>query len=223
MNKSRTAYIDLFSGPDRCVEENSGRETLGSPLRVISFPDFNYLFFSDIEPVATSALRARLADEQRSGISICEADCNEAAMEARRLIPGGSRPPLGLAFLDPTAFQIRFETLRQFTAGLRIDLIITFMTGYIRRNLDLGAPLDAFMGSTAWRDASKSTRQILDLYEDQLRALGYGYVDDDIRITNSNESTLYHLVFASKHPRGKEFFDKVSQRRYDGQSRMNLG
>lgn len=222
MKHSHPAYVDLFSGPGLCVEEDSRRETHGSPLRAAAFPNFKSLFFNDLDTESVAALRQRLARLARPGIIVHQADCNEAALEARRLLFSGSRPPLGLAFIDPPAFQIRFDTLRAFTEGLRIDLIITFMTGYIRRNLDLGANLDAFMGTAAWRDSSKSTRQILDLYEGQLKSIGYDYVDDDIRITNSRESTLYHLVFASKHPRGLDFFRKISGRRYNGQRRMSF-
>jgi hypothetical protein len=61
---------------------------------------------------------------------------------------------------------------------------------------------------------------MLDLYENQLKKLGYLHVNDDARMINSKGSTIYHIVFASKHPTGEDFFRKISRRTYRGQQRL---
>ncbi len=53
-------------------------------------------------------------------------------------------------------------------------------------------------------------------------SLGYDDFNDDVRIANSVQSTIYHLVFASKHKRGTEFWRKISRRKFSGQARMDL-
>jgi three-Cys-motif partner protein len=160
-------------------------------------------------------------------------DCNDAVGPARDfLFPQGSAGrTLGLAVIDPTAFQMRYDSIARLTAGLRVDLIIIVMTGFIRRFI--GTPeferaLDQFFGTAEWRhllagkdEGERITyRKLLDLYERQLKKLGYRHVSDDARILNTKGSTIYHIVFASKHPRGKEFFDKISQRTYTGLRRL---
>ncbi len=105
------------------------------------------------------------------------------------------------------------------------------MTGFVRRFITTPGyedALDGFYGTRAWRkilhgrdEGEKVTsRKLLDLYEEQLAGLQYLHVHDDARILNSKRSTIYHIVFASKHPRGAEFFKKISRRTYSGQRRI---
>lgn len=226
-------YADLFSGPGLNVEP-TGRESLGSPLRALRLGGFSRVFANDADPEAVRALRERTKGEHEDRLAITQADCNEAVRDARAfLFPAQSRSStLGLAFIDPTAFQMRFDAMRELTSGVNLDLIITFMTSYPRRFLGrdafgVGSDFDLFMGTRGWRalvglnrNRRTFTRQLLDIYERQLGSLGYTYVDDDVRILNRNKSTVYHLVFASRHPRGKEFFARISQRSPGGDRRL---
>jgi three-Cys-motif partner protein len=229
----RLVYADLFSGPGRTVEEGTGTESLGSPLRALQFREFAALFFNDGDEEAVRALRARTAHESPDRVRITNRDCDEAVEEAREfLFPrGAEQSTLGFAFIDPTAYQMRFESVQRLTAGLRWDLIITFMTSFPKRfigqpGFDEGSDFDLFMGTREWLDlgghrvAFGFTRELLDIYKGQLKTLEYEYVDDSIRVLNSKRSTIYHLIFASKHPRGADFFEKISQRDYRGQRRL---
>ena len=231
----RRVYIDLFSGPGRCFVEESQQEVRGSPLLALDAKHpFTDLYFNDAEVNVSTALNGRVASRvANSRVNIRSLDCNEAARDVVNTL-GLDRPgTLGLAVIDPTAFQLSFDALAAMTKGRRIDLIVTLMTGYLRRFLEQPGyerPLDAFFGSSDWRKlideratGGKVTyRHLLDSYEDKLRSIGYLHVDDDIRILNSHEQTIYHLVFASKHPKGAEFFKKISRRKYGGQARLDI-
>ncbi len=161
-------------------------------------------------------------------------DCNEAAREvADMFFSGADRSrTLGLAFIDPTAFQIGLDAIRNMTAGHRIDVIVTVMTGYMKRFMrqpGFERPLDTYFGSESWKELvdpsapeKVTSRALLDYYENGLRELGYVDLNDDVRIANSTQSTIYHLVFASKHKRGAEFWRKISRRKFSGQARMDL-
>jgi len=224
-SKFRLVYADFFSGPGLCIDEETRRESLGSPLRAAARSGFDALVLNDADPEAIEALNTRLATVAHPNATVLQMDCNDAVLEARRILfpSHQARSTLGLAFVDPTGFQMDFDSIQRLTAGIRMDLIITFMSGYIRRfgqQEDLAGRVDAFMGTDRWRAAAGSTRGVLDIYEDQLRGIGFDHVDDDIRIVNSRESTIYHLVFASKNPRGIDFFRKISRRTYKGQQRM---
>jgi len=84
--------------------------------------------------------------------------------------------------------------------------------------------MDRAFGVPDWRDLLAKQRitfgDLLDLYKKQLGRIGYAYTYDSTRIQNPHGSTIYHLVFASKHKRGEEFFQKISQRTYDGRRRL---
>ena len=228
----RRAYIDLFSGPGKDVVEGTTNEIDGSPLLALKTRSpFTDVYLNDIDPIATSALRARAPANSQMALTIRHLDCNTAARDAIGALQLDKAGTIGLAVVDPTGFQIQFDSLKALTVGRPIDLIVTLMTGYLKRFIaspDLERRLDPFFGSPRWRSLVdlKSAgqrvtfRHLLDFYEQQLRDIGYAHVDDDIRILNSNEATIYHLIFASKHPRGAEFFKKISQRSFGGQRRL---
>jgi len=86
--------------------------------------------------------------------------------------------------------------------------------------------LDEFFGTPNWREAYGSSQRaghregariLLDCYESQLGKIGYEWTVDDIRITNTMNVGLYHLIFASKSPRGEDFWKKISGRSPGGQ------
>jgi three-Cys-motif partner protein len=230
----RRVYIDLFAGPGRSRVRGTGQEFDGSPVRALRARDpFTLLYLNDADPRATASLYELVPVERRPSVTLANLDCNDAAKAAGNQFFGGpdQRRTLGLAVIDPTAFQISFDAIRQMTMGRRIDLIITFMTGYIRRFIEqpsYASRLDSFFGSQEWRqlvEARASGQRLtfgalLDFYEDRLRSIGYIHVDNHVRILNSKARPIYHLVFASKDPKGHEFFKKISRRGFRGQQRL---
>ena len=222
-------YADFFAGPGRCVVEESGEESEGSPLRAIRY-GFSSIFLNDYDRVAVDALRERTRGEDR--VHITQLDCNAAVDEAIDfLIPQGARrKTLGLAFIDPTAYQMRFDSIRRLTARGRFDLLVTFMTNYGTRFISRpgfgeGSDFARFIGPEAYdkhvRGRSIRTYQLLQTYREQLGKIGYGFVDDVARIPSEGQA-FYHLVFASHSSRGREFFKKIRERTPVGQRRMDL-
>lgn len=230
----RRVYIDLFSGPGRCVIEDTQQEVDGSPLLALSAKySFTDVYLNDLDPFAIEALRARVQGLAVRAPVFRTLDCNDAARDAVTVLNLGS-DALGLAVVDPTGFQIHFDAIEELSRGRKIDLIITFMSQSLKRFIgepQMESALDGFFGDRNWRTlvdkkdiAGRVTaRALLDHYEDRLRKLGYAHVNDHIRILNSRESPIYHLVFASKHPRGAEFFKKISQKRFSGQNELPWG
>ena len=224
-------YADLFAGPGININKESGTESRGSALLAVDAP-FTKIFLSDSDPHVIEALKARTADQDPGRVRIECLDCNEAPSRAREfLFPDGpGSGTLGLAFLDPFAYQISFDSVRRLSAGLPLDLIVTFMTTFAKRFLyqpgfGRGSDFERFMGTDEYLalrdDATASiTRSLLDMYERELRGIGYLHADDDSRILNTKRSTIYHLVFASKHPRGADFFEKISRVEPTGQRRL---
>ncbi len=228
----RLVYADLFAGPGLCVDEESGEERPGSALMAARHEEFEAVFLNDISTDSIAALRRRVGEANASHVRFTDMDCNDAAVTAREHLfpPFEAGRTLGLAVIDPTAFQISFDAIRRMTAGLRIDLIITFMTGYIRRFIgepSLEATLERFFGTSAWRDLIPGKgperltyRALLNLYEDQLRSIGYTVFDDRQQARNRTGASIYHMVYASKHERGGDFWQKISQKDHVGRVRL---
>lgn len=232
---SSLVYADLLAGPGIAVDRQTGEEQPGSALLAINRPAFTRLFLNDVDPKITQALRARIGGEPLERVRIETQDCNTVVDAARDfLFPMGRYSgSLGLAVIDPTAFQMTYEAIGRLTNGLPIDLIIIVMTGFIRRFVALPAyenPLDAFFGTRDWREFVTQRRggmrityaSMLDLYKEQLGRIGYNYVNEPWRtqMKNSHGATVYHIVFASKHPIGADFFEKISRRTLAGQRRL---
>lgn len=226
----RRVYIDLFSGPGKCVIEGTSREIPGSPLIALKY-GFTDALLNDKDPRATASLKRRTAEFPAIKSLVTTEDCNTAARMAPSALQLDQPGTLALAVVDPTAFQISLASLEELTRGRRVDLIVTLMTGYLKRFLAEPAfpkDLDSFFGGPDWQglvDLRRSGGKItfgalLDLYASKLRAIGYAYVDHDINLLNSNEQTIYHLVFASKNDRGLDFFRKISGRRFSGQQKL---
>lgn len=233
-DKWRLAYVDLFSGPGRSVIEVTNEEIDGSPIIALNtkYP-FNDLYFNDADGAVTAVLAARLGEPRPANVTVGTKDCNLAAVEAHRMLFSGASAAgtLGLAFIDPTAFHIGLDAIARLTTGVRIDVIITVMTGYMTRFMgqpSFQSPMDQFFGSTDWRKFIEAggeritSRRVLDHYEDRLRGIGYLHFDDSIRIPNSRDRTIYHLVYASKHELGQRFFREISRRTESGQARMDI-
>jgi hypothetical protein len=96
--------------------------------------------------------------------------------------------------------------------------------------------VDEFFGGIEWRKVYDKfqrreerfiSRVLLDHYKDKLQSLGYREVfrDDEIGdeplIRNAKRNApLYRLLFASKHPLGHDFWQKVIHRDVYGQTRL---
>ena len=228
------AYADLLCGQGLCKDEG-GAETPGSPVLALKRESFARLFFNDADERAIEALRARMDREGLANgraVETTSRDCNEAAEQARAfLFPAGhARDTLGLAFIDNQGFEMTLDGLRRLTRGVRMDLLITFMTSFpkrfiTQRGFGPESNFAKFIGPVAYRRYVQGrsriqTHELLRAYRERLRTIGYRYVDDKVSVRNTNNSTIYHLVFASRHSLGKNFFEKISRRTSTGQQRM---
>ena len=137
------------------------------------------------------------------------------------------------AFVDPEGLHVHFETLRLLTDGRRVDLLVLFADRMdILRNVDTtyvedeDSKLDLFLGPdsewrTAWNNLPNQSPQnacdlFADIYKDQLkRYLGYRVFSH--RIMKSSRSPLYRIIYACKHDRGEEFWNKISKIDRSGQ------
>ncbi len=224
------AYVDLFSGPGMCIDRDTGEEFEGSPLLALgcSTP-FTHHYFNDIDTELIGALEQR---QQRlfpqAKVTYSNLDCNLAATSIAAQLPKGA---LTLAFIDPWAYEVTFDALASLLQGPHIDVIVTFHSTAIKRNVHQEvAAVDKFLDGTAWRerywaaqgDLSTPPRVVLiDTLRARLRErLDYKFFGDPEVIRSTNGAPMYYMIFASHHPRGRDFWRKSSTRTRSGQRTM---
>ena len=153
---------------------------------------------------------------------------------------------LALALIDPTGLHFHFKSLEELVTGRKVDLIYLFPDGMdVKRNLETYLEtdqLDLVLGTQGWRatiaeELSKypasqealicpgATKLVFNVFKNQLRTLGYDYITagDEIRFKNSKSANLYYLVFASRHKKGHEFWNKIQVIDPRGQRKMDFG
>lgn len=213
-------YLELFSGPGRCLIRNTGREDLGSPLKIIEH-EFTKFIFTEMSVVAAKALAQRLEPFPNSrNTEIWCGDCADAIKQIQ--IPARS---LTLAFIDPTGIgHAPFSLIQTLHRKTRCDLLINIQHGMgIKMNIHQYTPdadeesaLTKFLGNDSWKslprhNAREFFRGVLSLYKEQLHQLGFKRecIGQEVLVTNDHNTPLYLLLFASKHPKGKEFWTKA--------------
>jgi len=180
-------YVDLFAGPGKCIVRGSQEEIDGSPLIALkSTYKFRKYIFVESDPRALDALKARVST---LGFQVpClyyGKDCNSAVGDIRKEL---SSRTLSLTFIDPTGLQITWDSIKELTAGLRMDILLNFMYGIaLKRNLEKSlkvenSAVDKFLPKTIdWRklfhkyrgDVRRTSSAILKGYIQELNRIGY--------------------------------------------------
>jgi three-Cys-motif partner protein len=214
-----------MAGPGRCQQEESGEFYDGSPLLALNYP-FTHHVYVEIDEAAAAALNERCEPWRRRGrhVTVIQGDCNRHIGDVIAALP---RNGLTFAFLDPTNWQVRFSSIRRLTDKRRVDLLVTFMAGMMKRVHSGGRELDAFFGTTAWKSdpryqgsTGKPTLSgLLACYREQLATIGYQdrLAAREIPVVNSRNAIMYLMAFFSKHPLGYEFWDRITTEDQDGQ------
>jgi len=209
-------YIDLFAGPGRCLIRDKEEEIDGSPLIALNAPyAFAGYFFVELNGEALDVLLQRCESHPNyNRVKFYSGDCNSVIDDIMDNIPIRS---LCLAFVDPTGLHFKFSTLEKL-AQRRVDLIITFPEGSIKRNIkkfmaEPHSPLDDVIGDSGWRQFNTG-REMIEYYRRKLASLSYQEVKlgDEIAIRSTDKNLpLYFLLFASKHRLGHWFWEQITR------------
>ena len=237
-------YIDLFAGPGKNIIKDKDEILLGSPLLalVTKYPFTNY-YFADLDSYNVKALRERCsASPQSNQVHTYTENANKIVSTVVATIRQFYPRSLNLAFLDPEGLELEWSTVAQL-GTLRCDLILHYSQQGLTRFIGNAfmaseeTSVDRFFGTGDWRDIYAHWhnkprrigmhRELLNFYKDRLKSLGYQEVKQSdeimteplIRNTKRN-APLYRLIFASKHPLGNEFRQKITKRDRYGQKQM---
>lgn len=223
-------YLEIGSGPGRCILRETGEELDGTSLAVINRDAFSFIrkaiFVDKNEDVVTS-LNDRISSLGKSGIA--EATTGDYTDLTRMGHVLSELPDrcLNLVFLDPTDCSIPFSLIRLIDKSLvNVDVIANIaLKTDVGRNIR-SAILDpafkqvrqkysSFLGGEDFfrkaevNESAKSGKDaklrelFLDEYRVNLGALGFIYTDT-VPVKN-----YYHLFYASKDSRGLDFWQKA--------------
>lgn len=243
----RRIYIDLFSGPGKCLIQTNNEFLLGSPLISLTTDHpFTDYFFVDVESKNKEALETRSKgtkvsqDRIRCWVGDANKKVFEIVSEIKKIDEEylvGTWSSLNLAFLDPEGFELEWNTVAELAKVSKMDLIIHYSQQGVKRMADRAlaskkeTAIDKFFGDTEWRkvyakckdDPTGIHRPLIDYYKSKLKDLGYEEVKDDEEVwveplmKNRKNAPLYRLLFASKSQLGLKFWKDVTKVSANGQ------
>ena len=228
-------YIEICSGPGRCIDRKSGTEFNGTSLCIVQNHAFKFLkkaIFFDYNQHVVETLGRRL---ETRGITTARAyvgDYYDPVQIRDHIMSEIQGNGLFLIFIDPTDCSVPFELIKCLKEGIsNIDFIINFPVGSdFNRNIGnaIGSPkthekviekyrnflgYDDFFRDQRLQKADNLQRRNIfrEYYINSFRRIGYKYFDSR-KIRN-----YYDLMFASSHEKGIEFWEKINRTGFDGQ------
>ncbi len=244
-SKSNAVYIDLFPGPGRCIIREEKREINNGALIAMSREEapFNEYVFVDVDEENCDALSKRIP----AGLKYSH-NCGNSNDVVFGIVEKLEEKPYRyhFAFLDPFGpDNLKFTTIKELAKLKRMDLLIHFPLGSIKRNLPkwIGKEntiLDEFLGTDEWRkdiDVSNESgvvEKLIKTLEKQLITIGYpqeglrmAASDTSISssmsavpIKNSKDVSLYVLVLAAKHKLAQDIWNSIIRIGPNGQREL---
>ncbi len=243
-NKWEINYIEICSGPGRCISREIGREFNGTALSIIKHPAYQYLhkaLFFDFNPQIVEALNKRIELLNTSKAKALIGDFFKPEEICDAIKKEISPRSLNLVLIDPTDCSIPFNLILQLKNTIpNIDFIINVAIGSdYNRNIkelllnpakfkSLALKYARFLDSTDFFHDSNNIKlaqqsnhlelrnAFREAYISNLKKIGYEYFRYK-RIEN-----LYDILFATTNKKGIEFWDKANKYKFDGQSSLNF-
>lgn len=235
-------YIEICSGPGRCINRDRGIEFDGTALSIIRHDSYKHLhkaLFFDFNPVVVDTLNQRLQKSQVLNSKAFVGDYFDPSQICVKIDKEINSRSLNLVLIDPTDCSVPFDLIRHLKRTIpNMDLIINIATGtdYNRNIKDLllnqekfenllskyAKFLDShefFSNPENIKLAEQSNNLALrnsfrKEYEKKLISLGFNFFRFK-RIQN-----YYDLLFATANEKGLDFWDKANRYTFDGQKNL---
>lgn len=210
-------YLEVFSGPGVLLDEALGKEIPGSPLEALGLSTpFDRCVFSDFSESFVTALDSRIG--MHPGVNVLQGDANDPA-HLKRVCDLIDPRALVMAYLDPAKPNLHWSTVAYLADRFRfLDFIINLPHSGIHRSLAIGStdgPARVLNHpdpeSLLRPDAGKVADAIRAHYDDQLRSIGFEYIARRCVRQIANNSPLYDVVLASRHPKAVELWEKANK------------
>lgn len=228
-NKWPLNYIEICSGPGRCINRQEGCEFDGTAIAIMNHKQFQYVnraIFYDYDETVINTLKQRITNMHLSNKAIAKfGDYNHPDTICADL-NGFDDNCLNLIFIDPTDCSVPFSLIKRISSTLKkVDLIINVatMTDF-NRNIQMAFddPKRAekyvrFLDDVSFfeseenrtlcnkKDYTRLRKQFRESYMNSLKRVGFNYFD----YTPING--FYDILFATSNPKGIEFWKKATK------------
>lgn len=244
-NKWNINYIEICSGPGRCIYRNKPNEYDGTALSILhhkAYKHINCILFFDKEKEVVDILNKRINNLNKDKAKAFIADYNKpnTIIDIIKNSNINITNSLNLVVIDPTDCSVPFETIKKIKDKLvKIDLIINFAYGTdLKRNIvklvkgELKSAENkyiSFLGSNNFinnieykklAEQNKSDKLLkiyLENYKENLKNIGLKFIELSQPIQH-----YYTLLFASADEKGLEFWNKILKTEYSGQKMLDL-
>lgn len=233
-NKWKLNYVEICSGPGKCIDRKNGYEFDGTALSVLKHDSFRYLnkaFFFDYDQNVVSILNQRIRGLQITKAKAYVGDYLNADTIRDVLRSQVTLDSLNLVVIDPTDCSVPFSCIESLKSTVRnMDIIINVATGTdFNRNVnnilsdpikysDVKEKYEAFLSNRGFFDSLKSDDSNYNkrmafrgAFMDSLRRIGFKYFEI------KEVENYYDILFASESERGLDFWHKANKLTFDGQ------
>jgi three-Cys-motif partner protein len=231
-------YIEICSGPGRCIDRLLGNEFDGTSLcvaRRAEFKNISKAIFFDHNPEIVDILNQRLTKLNLHNAHAHYGDYFKADDICDYIASETDQKGLYLIFIDPTDCSVPFELIRKLKERFKnIDFIINIAIGTdFTRNITNSiqnpksyskviSKYSTFLGTSDFfkdpklkkSDTTDLRALFRDYYVNSLKSIGYKFTAFE-RIKN-----YYDLIFVSSHERGLYFWKEATKIEYDGQRQL---
>jgi three-Cys-motif partner protein len=228
-SNSEFVYVDCFSGPWRAADEDLGDTSIRIALDRLNsvrkglaerakHPVIRAIFVEK-SPAAFTALEQVLQEHQGEVKTTALQGTFEENISRILDLVGST---FAFFFVDPTGWTgFAMDNLRPILQRSKGEVMINFMYDFINRFLNFQSAaheesLDLCFGTPEWRKiraAADRERAAVALYVKQVRSTGGFRYATFTRILNPLQDRAYfHLVYATRNPKGIEEFRDVERR-----------
>jgi three-Cys-motif partner protein len=221
-------FVDCCSGPCNTNTDDQSDSSFGIAVRQLRHArdllkseghivNFRCLFI-ERDPDAYSELETFCKTVTDIQVKPLRGDFVELIPEILKFV--NERPnSFPFFFIDPKGWSpLKIRALTPLLQHAPGEVLINFMTSHIRRFLeDQGKDFGALLGSRALQDMQGLTGQERDDaaafgYADQVaRAGSFEYVCTTLVLKPHSDQTYYHLIYATRHPKGVEVFKQAER------------
>ena len=235
--KWKLNYIEICSGPGRCVSRSDKTEFDGTSLSVIKREEFKYInkaLFFDINERVVGTLNERFANSGITNAKAYVGDYTVSETICSVLRKELTTDSLNLVVIDPTDCSLPFQMIRDLKGTLpKVDFLINvaIWTDYNRNVKNTLTKPDSFskarkkyssfVGNNRFYDliyAGMSDLQLrerfIEEYKTSFKTEGYSFFDF------KTVENFYYIFFASQSDRGLDFWNKATQYEFDGQGAL---
>lgn len=233
-NKWKLNYVEICSGPGKCIDRKSGYEFDGTALSVLKHDSFKYLknaFFFDYDQNVVSILNQRIQSLRIPNAKAYVGDYCNANSICDILRSQVTSESLNLVVIDPTDCSVPFSCIESLKSTLsNMDIIINVATRMdFNRNVDnilsdskkyadVKDKYEAFLNKRGFFDSLRRgsfnvdlRKAFRDAFKDSLSRIGYSHFEI------KEVGNYYDILFASESERGLDFWNKANKLTFDGQ------